>query len=51
MNTGVSLSKGQKVDLTKNNPSLKILNIGCVDTLFKPIDKKALYEKVAALAR
>ena len=30
---------------------MKILNIGCVDTLFKPIDKKALYEKVAALAR
>lgn len=29
----------------------KILNIGCVDTLFKPIDKKILFEKVAALAR
>ena len=30
---------------------MKILNIGCADTLFKPIDKIALYEKVAALAR
>ena len=30
---------------------MKILNIGCADTLFKPIDKVALYEKVAALAR
>lgn len=29
----------------------KILSIGCADTLFKPIDKKVLYEKVAALAR
>ncbi|MCR5455744.1 MAG: response regulator [Bacteroidales bacterium] len=29
----------------------KILSIGCADTLFKPIDKKILFEKVAALAR
>ncbi|MBQ5575200.1 MAG: response regulator, partial [Bacteroidales bacterium] len=29
----------------------RILNIGCADILFKPIDKKVLYEKVAALAR
>ena len=29
----------------------RILNIGCVDILFKPIDKKVLYEKVSALAR
>ncbi len=29
----------------------KVLSLGCVDTLFKPIDKKVLFEKVAALAR
>lgn len=29
----------------------KILKIGCADTIFKPIDKKVLFEKVAALIR
>jgi PAS domain S-box-containing protein len=29
----------------------KILAIGCADTIFKPIDKKVLFEKVAALIR
>ena len=29
----------------------KILALGCADTLFKPIDKKVLIEKVTALAR
>jgi len=29
----------------------RILDTGCADILFKPIDKKVLYEKVAALAR